>query len=78
MAGATAAHNLLAGSIYAALFSHLKGRPCRPFMTDMKLKIHYEESDSVYYPDVMVDCSGLAPAALFTMSPNPAMTASRR
>jgi len=69
MAGATAAHNQLALNCAGMFLTHLKGRPCRPFMSDMKLKIRYDESDSVYYPDVMVDCAGLAPAALFTTSP---------
>lgn len=32
MAGASWAHNLVAGGLYAKLFSHLAGKPCRPFM----------------------------------------------
>lgn len=69
MAGATAAHNQLAGALYAALRSHLKGKPCRTFISDMKVKLTYNGEDTVYYPDVMVDCSGLAPDAVVATSP---------
>lgn len=31
MAGTSANHNLIAGSIYAALFNHLRDSPCQPF-----------------------------------------------
>lgn len=69
MAGCTVAHNQLAGSLYAAFRSHLKGKPCRTFMSDMKVKLSYDGEDTVYYPDVMVDCSGLAPGAVLATNP---------
>jgi len=69
MAGCTAVHNQLAGSLYAAFLAHLKGKPCRTFISDMKVKLRYDGEDTVYYPDVMVDCSGLAPDAVLASDP---------
>ena len=69
MAGCTAVHNQLAGALYAAFLSHLKGKPCRTFISDMKVKLRYDGEDTVYYPDVMVDCSGLAPDAVLATDP---------
>jgi Uma2 family endonuclease len=56
MAGAGAAHNLIAGNLFSALHRHLRGGPCRVFMSDMKLRIHHAREDYFYYPDVMVAC----------------------
>src|SRR5688500_4621394 len=54
MAGASAAHNLIAGNIFARLRTHLRGGPCQVFISDMKLRI--EAINTFYYPDVMVTC----------------------
>jgi Uma2 family endonuclease len=56
MAGASAAHNLIAGNLFSALHRHLRGGPCRVFMSDMKVRIHHVREDYFYYPDVMVAC----------------------
>lgn len=69
MAGCTAVHNQLAGAMYSAFLSHLKGKPCRTFISDMKVKLRYDGEETVYYPDVMVDCSGLAPDAVVATDP---------
>ncbi len=55
MAGAEERHVTAAGNLYLALRSHLRGTPCRTFITDMKL--HVEAADAYFYPDVMVTCS---------------------
>jgi Uma2 family endonuclease len=52
MAGASEAHNLLAGNIFAELKNQLKGTPCRTFIADMKVKV----ANDFFYPDVMVVC----------------------
>lgn len=53
MAGASENHNLLAGNIFSELKTQLKGKSCRTFMADMKVRI----GDDFYYPDVMVVCA---------------------
>ena len=53
MAGGTARHADVAGNIYAALRTKLPGTGCRPFNSDMGLRISEQE---VLYPDVAVYC----------------------
>jgi Uma2 family endonuclease len=55
MAGAGEAHVTAAGNVYAALRLHLKGSPCRTFITDMKLRV--DAADAFFYPEVMVTCA---------------------
>jgi len=55
MAGASEEHNVVSGNIFAALHGHLRGKKCRAFMNDMKVKI-WINHDLFYYPDVMVVC----------------------
>jgi Uma2 family endonuclease len=56
MAGTTIEHNLIAQNIAFALRSHLRGKPCRLLMLDVKLRIQINQQDTFYYPDVMVGC----------------------
>jgi Uma2 family endonuclease len=56
MAGASLAHNRIAGEIFRALGNHLAGKKCEAFMNDMKAHIQKKENDWFYYPDVMVNC----------------------
>jgi Uma2 family endonuclease len=56
MAGASEEHNAVAGNIFAALHSHLRGKPCRAFMVDLKVRLQIARADIFYYPDVMVVC----------------------
>ena len=53
MSGASFNHNLIAGNLHTALNVHLKGKPCRPFISDAQVKI----GNNYFYPDVLVDCS---------------------
>ena len=55
VAGAEERHVTIALNIAMALRQHLRGTPCRTFMSDMKL--HVAAADSYFYPDVMVTCS---------------------
>lgn len=55
MSGAHANHNRLAGNFHTALNIHLKGKPCQPYMSDMKVKT----GRNFFYPDVLVDCSDM-------------------
>jgi len=54
LAGARRGHAVIAGNIFAELHSQLKGKPCRPYMADMKLQV--DAADAFFYPDVMVTC----------------------
>jgi Uma2 family endonuclease len=56
MAGASAEHNRIAGNIFAELRQRLRGRPCEPFIADMKVRIPPAFADAFYYPDVLVAC----------------------
>lgn len=55
MAGGTLAHNAATLAIGATLRQHLKGTPCRVFVSDVKVRI--EASDAHFYPDVVVTCA---------------------
>ncbi len=56
MSGASEPHNIIALNIASALRAQLRGRRCRAFMADMKLRLRILEDDVFYYPDVMVAC----------------------
>ncbi len=56
MAGASEAHNLLAGNIFFHLFRHLRGGPCKVFMSDMKVQVKTNNTECFYYPDIIVSC----------------------
>lgn len=53
MAGASEAHNIIQGNVFAALLTKLRGGPCRPFSSDMAMKTGANRGR---YPDVSVDC----------------------
>lgn len=55
LAGASKAHNLIAGNIFSRLRQRLRGSPCRAFVADMKVKV--EASRAYYYLDVVVTCA---------------------
>lgn len=56
MAGASEEHNTIAINVLAELRAHLRGKPCRPFIADMKIRVHIGQDDIFYYPDIMVVC----------------------
>lgn len=66
MSGASAAHNRLAGNIYLAFANHLKGKPCQPYTSDMKVKV----GSKYFYPDVLVDCTDLDDNSYFSEQPS--------
>jgi Uma2 family endonuclease len=71
MSGASRAHNLIAGNIYALLRSHLRGSNCRTFISDMKVKLTtaQKNNDLFYYPDVVVTCDREDNRKFFLTSP---------
>lgn len=54
MTGGTQRHNRIALNLATALLTHLAGKPCQVFFSDVKLRV--ERADAYYYPDVMVAC----------------------
>lgn len=56
MAGSSENHNLLAVSLVSNLRAALRGRPCRAFISDMKVHIMTPDGEVFYYPDVLVTC----------------------
>lgn len=65
MSGASNNHNLITMNMAVAFANHLKGKPCRPYAADMKVKI----GSKYFYPDVMVICSPLAGDSHYTEQP---------
>jgi Uma2 family endonuclease len=56
MAGASNRHNKVAVNAMLSLGASLRGKPCRPFNSDTKVRIHYFNHTRFYYPDAMVVC----------------------
>lgn len=54
MTGAKLAHNVIALNAAVFLRQALKGKPCRVFMADLKLRV--DAADAFLYPDVMASC----------------------
>lgn len=54
MSGASANHNVIAGNCFAAIHYQLRGRSCRIFMADMRVRV---DSAGLYtYPDLAGLC----------------------
>ncbi len=56
MAGASNQHNEIAGNSYLAFGTALRGKPCRPFNSDTKVRVQFFNHTRFYYPDAMVVC----------------------
>src|SRR6476661_5489122 len=56
MAGATYRYNTIAGNLFAALHSRLRGHKCRPFNSDTKIRVRLPTHWRFYYPDASVVC----------------------
>ena len=65
MAGASANHERISVNVLSEFRNHLKGSPCEPFGSDMKLRIN----SNFFYPDVMVDCHFDNSEPYFTQTP---------
>jgi Uma2 family endonuclease len=69
MTGATLRHNTVAGNGFVALAFRLKGKPCRPFNSDTKVRIDRDGRRRFYYPDVQVVCDSNGPMSVFQDHP---------
>lgn len=69
MAGATDAHELVSGNFFAALHGHLRGKGCRVYKSDMKVRVLFRDAILFYYPDVLVACDPTEPKATYLDTP---------
>ncbi len=53
MAGGTAEHNAASLGVAATLRQHLKGSPCKTYVSDMRVRA----ANNYFYPDVVVTCA---------------------
>ncbi len=57
MAGATNRHNAIATNVAGAFVASLRGKPCRPFNSDTKVRVELVNHTRFHYPDAMVVCA---------------------
>jgi len=69
MAGARNAHVLIASNTLGSLHGRLRGRLCRAFGSDAKVRIRLTTHVRFYYPDVSVVCELNAPDQSFHDNP---------
>ena len=56
MAGVTRPHNQIAQNLVFNLRQHLKGGPCKIYMSDIRVNFKIREDEYYYYPDIVVTC----------------------
>jgi Uma2 family endonuclease len=69
MAGATIAHDRIARNVVANLHARLRGNPCQPHTSDMKLRVKLPTHVRFYYPDASVVCESNPPDDSFQDRP---------
>ena len=65
MAGASKNHQSITDNVLVGIHQHLRGTPCRPFGSDVKIKA----DNAFFYPDVMVVCKDKTDNPYYTESP---------
>jgi len=65
MAGATIRHNCVKMNCLVSLAISLKGHRCRPFDSDMKLRVRQSGATRFYYPDLQVVCDSNPPTSVY-------------
>ena len=56
MAGETRDHNQIAQNLLLNLRPHLKGGPCKIYMSDIRVNFDLHNDEYYYYPDIVVTC----------------------
>ncbi len=69
MAVPTDTHAEISGSIFLSVGSLLRGRRCRPFKGDMRVRIAFLDRKIHYIPDVVVACDDPPPDRRFREQP---------
>ncbi|WP_245863671.1 Uma2 family endonuclease [Candidatus Viridilinea mediisalina] len=54
MSGASEAHNLIASNVHASLYNQIRGRGCRIYPSDMRVKV--AKTGLYTYPDLTLVC----------------------
>ncbi len=65
MVGATLVHAAIQANIITALNNRLRGKPCRPYGSDVKLQI----GPKYRYPDALVSCVPIIPGVTVAADP---------
>lgn len=60
MAGAGRRHNVISKNVQGELYTALKGKPCQPYCSD--LRIHIPENTLFTYPDISIICGEIIPS----------------
>jgi Uma2 family endonuclease len=69
MAGGKMRHNLAASNVTGLFYGALKGKPCKSYNSDTKVKIQLPSQIRFYYPDAQVICEPVDNDTLFTDKP---------
>lgn len=69
MSGACVRHNQVKANCMIHLGRSLSGRRCRPFDSDMKLRVRRSGATRFYYPDLQVVCDSNPPTSVYQDSP---------
>jgi len=69
MTGATNRHNVVKMNCVACLLRQLRGKRCRPFDSDTKIRIRRDASTRFYYPDLQVVCDSNPQTDVFQDQP---------
>ncbi len=62
-------HEYLGGAVHAMAGARLRGKSCRPFNSDTKVRIEYPDHTRFYYPDALVVCHPNPPTDHFQDHP---------
>ena len=65
MTGVTAAHSTIQGNLITALNNRLRGKPCRPYGPELKIRA----GESIRYPDAFVTCTPVPSSAILAVEP---------
>ena len=65
MAGGTAAHAAIQRNLIVALGSRLRGRPCQPYGSDLKVEV----AGRIRYPEAFVVCTPVPPRTTVVTNP---------
>ena len=57
MQGGTTRHAAIASNVLISIGGQLRGKRCRPYGSDLKVRIQYPTHTRFYYPDVTVACT---------------------